>query len=284
MSRTFFATFLTIAVLAAGAPCASAQQRPLQTEDPEVIGAGRILFEAGVDYEHDYYLPVSGLRGNLFTVPPMGVSIGVSSIAEIQIDGGLYQKLTITERVPRAPFSSLLNIDGDSTSDVDDINIGAKVRFLSEGASRPSMAVRFSTRLPNASNESGLGKDMQDFTVGLLVGKTVQSIRLVANAGLLILGNPTRPAAQDDLLTYSFSVARAISPGAEVVGEFVGRANFANIVTPGAEDRGLLRFGARYTKSGVRLDAGMMLGLTTRDPEMGFTAGLTWVFNAFRVP
>ncbi len=284
MSRTFFATFLTIAVLAAGAPCASAQQRPLQTEDPEVIGAGRILFEAGVDYEHDYYLPVSGLRGNLFTVPPMGVSIGVSSIAEIQIDGGLYQKLTITEHVPRAPFSSLLNIDGDSTSDVDDIHIGAKVRFLSEGASRPSMAVRFSTRLPNASNESGLGKDMQDFTVGLLVGKTVQSIRLVANAGLLILGNPTRPAAQDDLLTYSFSVARAISPGAEVVGEFVGRANFANIVTPGAEDRGLLRFGARYTKSGVRLDAGMMLGLTARDPEMGFTAGLTWVFNAFRVP
>ncbi len=284
MSRTFFATFLTIAVLAAGAPCASAQQRPLQTEDPEVIGAGRILFEAGVDYKHDYYLPVSGLRGNLFTIPPMGVSIGVSSIAEIQIDGGLYQKLTITEHVARAPFSSLLNINGDSTSDVDDINIGAKVRFLSEGASRPSMAVRFSTRLPNASNESGLGKDLQDFTVGLLVGKTVQSIRLVANAGLLILGNPTRPAAQDDLLTYSFSVARAISPGAEVVGEFVGRANFANIVTPGAEDRGLLRFGARYTKSGVRLDAGMMLGLTARDPEIGFTAGLTWVFNAFRVP
>ncbi len=109
MSRTFFATFLTIAVLAAGAPCASAQQRPLQTEDPEVIGAGRILFEAGVDYKHDYYLPVSGLRGNLFTIPPMGVSIGVSSIAEIQIDGGLYQKLTITEHVARAPFSSLLN-------------------------------------------------------------------------------------------------------------------------------------------------------------------------------
>ena len=70
----------------------------------------------------------------------------------------------------------------------------------------------------------------------------------------------------------------------ELVGEFVGRANFANIVTPGAEDRGLLRFGTRYTKSGVRFDAGLMLGLTARDPEMGFTAGLTWVFNAFRVP
>ncbi len=283
MNRTLIATLFALAVVAA-APPALAQQRPLQTEDPEVIGAGRIMFEAGIDYKRDVSLPVSGLRGNLFTVPPIGISIGVSSIAEIQLDAGLYQKLYITQRIPNAPFSPLLVLDGDSTADVEDLNIGAKVRFLSETGSRPAMAVRFSTRLPNASNESGLGKDMQDFTVGLIVGKTVQSIRVVTNVGLLILGSPTRPAAQDDLLAYSLSVARAISQNAELVGEFAGRANFANIVTPGAEDRGLLRFGARYTRSGVRLDGGIMLGLTSRDPEIGFTGGLTWVFNAFRVP
>ena len=284
MNRTLTATLLALAFVVTAAPFALAQQRPLQTEDPEVIGAGRIMFEAGIDYKRDVYLPISGLRGNLFTVPPMGISIGVSSIAEIQLDAGLYQKLYITARVPNAPFSPLLAVDGDSTADVEDLNIGAKVRFLSETGSRPAMAVRFSTRLPNASNESGLGKDMQDFTVGLIVGKTVQSVRVVTNVGLLILGNPTRPAAQDDLLAYSLSVARAVSQNAELVGEFAGRANFANIVTPGAEDRGVLRFGARYTRSGVRLDGGIMLGLTSRDPEIGFTGGLTWVFNAFRVP
>lgn len=284
MNYTLTITFLALAFVLAAAASALAQQRPLQTEDPEVIGAGRIMFEAGIDYKRDVYLPVSGLRGNLFTAPPMGISIGVSSIAEIQLDAGLYQKLYITERVANAPLSPLLALDGNSTADVEDLNIGAKVRFLSETAGRPAMAVRFSTRLPNASNESGLGKDMQDFTVGLIVGKTVQSIRVVTNLGLVILGNPTRPAAQDDLLAYSLSVARAVSQNAEVVGEFAGRANFANIVTPGAEDRGLLRFGARYTRSGVRLDAGIMLGLTSRDPEIGVTGGLTWVFNAFRVP
>ena len=284
MNRTLTATILALAFVLTAVPFALAQQRPLQTEDPEVIGAGRIMFEAGIDYKRDVSLPVSGLRGNLFTVPPIGISIGVSSIAEIQLDAGLYQKLYISQRIPNAPFSPLLVLDGDSTADVDDLNIGAKVRFLSETGSRPAMAVRFSTRLPNASNESGLGKDMQDFTVGLIVGKTVQSVRVVTNVGLLILGNPTRPAAQDDLLAYSLSVARAVSQNAELVGEFAGRANFANIVTPGAEDRGLLRFGARYTRSGVRLDGGMMLGLTSRDPEIGFTGGLTWVFNAFRVP
>ena len=284
MNRTLTATFLALAFVLAAAASALAQQRPLQTEDPEVIGAGRIMFEAGIDYEHDYFLPVSGLRGNLISVPPMGISIGISSIAEIQIDGGIYQKLNITERVYGAPFSTLLDINGDSTSDVDDISIGAKIRFLSEGASRPSMAFRFSTRLPNASNETGLGKDIQDFSADLILGKTVQSVRVVTNVGLLILSSPARAATQDDLLTYSLSVARAISSKAELVGEFVGRANFANIITPGAEDRGLLRFGARYTKGSVRIDGGMMLGLTARDPEFGLTAGLTWVFNAFRVP
>jgi len=45
-----------------------------------------------------------------------------------------------------------------------------------------------------------------------------------------------------------------------------------------------MRFGMRYTRSSVRLDAGVLAGLTARDPEIGFTGGLTWVFNAFHVP
>jgi hypothetical protein len=274
---------LTVALALCAAP-GFAQQRPLQTEDPETIGAGRILIEGGMDYERDVYFPLSGLRGNLFSVPTLGVSIGISSIAEIQLDGGLYQKLSITRQIPGAPFSDLLTVDGDSTSDVDDLQIGAKVRFLSETPGRPAMGVRFSTRLPNASNESGLGKDMQDFSASLVFGKTIQSVRIVGNIGMLILGNPVLPASQDDLLAYNLSVARAISPSAEIVGEFVGRANFGEIVTPGAEDRGLLRFGARYTTNGVRLDAGILLGLSPRDPEFGVTGGFTWVFDAFKIP
>ena len=261
-----------------------AQQRPLQTEDPETIGSGRILIEAGIDYNRDVYNPVSGLRGNLFRVPTLGVSLGVSSIAEIQMQIGGYQKLAITERVATAPFAPFLQLAGDTTDDLEDMHVGAKLRLLSETATRPSIASRFSTRLPNAGNESGLGKDMQDFETSILVAKTVQSVRVVVNVGLLMLGNPTQPAAQDDLLFYNLSVARAISQAAEVVGEFVGRANFASTTTPGAEDRGLLRFGARYTHAGVRLDGGILLGLTPRDPEIGFTAGVTWVFNAVTIP
>lgn len=285
MIRRLILPFAVCLLLVPFAVPAIAQQRPLQTEDPETIGAGRILIEAGLDYNRDVYLPVSGLRGNLFSVPTLGVSLGVSSIAEIQMQIGGYQQMAITDRVLTAPFAGVLELDDSgSTDDLEDMHIGAKVRLVSEGARRPSIASRFSTRLPNAGNESGLGKDMQDFETSILLAKTIQSVRVVGNVGLLMLGNPTRPAAQDDLLFYNLSVARAISPAAEVVGEFVGRANFARTTTLGAEDRGLLRFGARYTHAGVRLDGGILLGLTPRDPEIGFTAGFTWVFNAVTIP
>ena len=283
MRRFFLHSAFCILHLSFAIP-AFAQQRPLQTEDPETIGSGRILIEAGIDYNRDVYLPVSGLRGNVFAVPTLGVSLGVSSIAEIQMQIGGYQQMAITNRVVTAPFANLLSIDGDTTDDLEDMHVGAKVRLVSEGVRRPSIASRFSTRLPNAGNESGLGKDMQDFETSVLFAKTIQSVRVVGNVGLLMLGNPTRPAAQDVLLFYNLSVARAISPAAEVVGEFVGRANFARTTTPGAEDRGLLRFGARYTHAGVRLDGGVLLGLTPREPDIGFTAGFTWVFNAVSIP
>src|SRR5436189_6384023 len=85
---------------------AFAQQRPLVTEDPEPVGAGRVLLEGGLDLAHDQQYPVSGLKGNLLRVPTIGISVGLSSIAELQIDGGLYDRLNITDRNAKAPLAS----------------------------------------------------------------------------------------------------------------------------------------------------------------------------------
>src|SRR5213079_1812400 len=95
----------TVLALFASAGSARAQQRPLVTEDPEPIGAGRVLLEGGVDLAHDQQYPVSGLKGNLLRLPTIGISVGLSSIAELQIDGGFYSRLNITDRVS-APLSS----------------------------------------------------------------------------------------------------------------------------------------------------------------------------------
>jgi hypothetical protein len=261
-----------------------AQQRPLVTEDPETVGAGRVLLEAGVDYARDVEYPVSGLEGHLLRVPLIGVSVGLSSIAELQIDGGLYNRLTITDRRV-APLSTMVTATGDTTSSVEDLMIGTKVRIVPEGVARPSFGVRFATRLPNASNESGLGLDTTDFFAALLLAKTVQSVRVVGNAGVGILSDPTRGDRQNDVLTYGLSFARAVTSAAEVVGEINGRLDTRDgDPPPGTDSRGAVRFGGRYTIGSWRADAALMFGVTSRDPTFGVGAGFTYVFNAFSVP
>jgi len=262
----------------------AAQQRPLLTEDPESVGSGIVLLEAGFDYQRDQPFPVSGLSGHLRSLPRFGVSIGVSSIAEVQIDGVSYDTLNITDRT-QAPLSRLLRVSGTSTSSWSDTVVGAKSRLLSEGAVRPSIALRFATKLPNAGNEEGIGLDTMDFYNTLLVGKTVRSLRVVGNVGLGILSDPTRGDRQNDVLVYGISFARAFAEGAEIVGEVNGRANTRRgDPPPGTDSSGYVRFGARFTRGLVRVDAALVAGLTPRDAGLGVTTGLTWVFRAFEVP
>ena len=264
-----------------GGAVAEAQQRPLVTEDPETIGEGRILIEAGADWMRDISFPVSGLRGDLFAGPMMGISVGIGRIAELQIDGGFYRRLRITERRD-APLSPTLDFEGDETATFEDVTIGTKIRLMGEGPGRPALGFRFATKLPNVSNETGLGYDTTDFYASFLMAKTVESFRVVGNAGIAVISDPAEGARQDDLMTLGLSIARAVTNSTEVVGEVNGRL-FLGASDPaiGAENRGTMRFGGRYTRGTVRLDAGVVLGMTSRDPQIGFTTGFTWVFDAF---
>jgi hypothetical protein len=276
---------LVVAFVLYAAGIASAQQRPLITEDPETIGAGRVLLEAGLDYAREAEYPVSGLEGQLFRFPMLGVSVGISSIAEIQFDGGLFNRLNISERNPAAPLAGMVTATGDSTSGIEDIVIATKVRLVPEGVAHPAIGFRFATRLPNASNESGIGLDTTDFFASLLFGKTVRSIRVVANGGLGILGDPTRGDRQNDVLTYGVSMARAVTDAAEFVGEIVGRFDVRNgDPPPGTESRGIFQLGTRYTIGGWRGDASVFFGLSSNDPNVGVGVGFTYVFSAFSVP
>ena len=178
---------IVLAACAASAPAVRAQQRPLTTEDPEVIGDGRALVEAGIETGSNARYPLSGLRGDRVAVP-IGVSLGLGRFAELQIDSG-YTWLGIDAR-DEAPLAFRVPPDMTRTSDIIDVTVATKVRVLSEGAHRPSFGVRFATRLPNATNESGLGLDTTDFYFSILAGKTIGSTRIVGNAGILVTHDP----------------------------------------------------------------------------------------------
>ena len=277
---------LVLIGLLSGSNVALAQSRPLVTEDPETVPVGNILVEGGLDITRDTYFPASGLRGTLWRIATIGASFGVSSIAEFQIDGALWNTLNISSRNPAAPLAHMLTLedDDDSTGDFEDLRFGAKIRIVNETEGRPAFALRFVTRLPNAGNESGLGLDTMDFHFGVLFGKTVRSIRFVGNAGMGILGDPERGDRQNDVIDYGFSIARAIATGVELVGEVNGRASTRGGTPPiGTESRSMMRFGARFTHASVRIDGAFLVGVTSNDPSWGISTGVTWVVKAFTV-
>ena len=279
MSRHWGVAVVLLVMFAAAET--SAQHRPLVTEDPETVGAGRILVEVGTDYGRDVRFPVSGLSGHLNRVP-VGVSLGVGSIAELQVDGGLWSRLAISDR-RSGPLADLVRAPGATTSGVGDLVVATKVRVVQESGARPGVGFRIATKLPRTSIESGLGQGTMDFQTTLLVAKTVQSVRVVGNVGLGVLGDPTLGTRRNDALVYGVSFARALSEATEVVGEIHGQAARGEVPVT-SESRGTLRFGARHTVGMLRLDAALLLGLTAIDAGVGMTAGLTYVFNAFSVP
>lgn len=282
MLRRAWLGFVVIGV--ALARPAAAQQRPIITEDPEPIGAGRVLIESGVDVVRGQKYPASGLEGKLFRVPTVGVSVGISSIAELQFDASLYESLSIGKRGP-APLSNLVTATGGRTHDVGDIVVGTKVRIVAESVGHPAIALRLATKLPNASNESGLGLDTTDFYASFLVAKTVQSIRVVANGGLGILPDPVVGNRQNDVVTYGLSLARAVTDQSEIVAEGNGRLSTrSSDPFPGTQSSAQAAVGGRYTRGPVRFDGKFFFGLYDTDPRIGFSLGLTYVFNAFQVP
>jgi hypothetical protein len=275
---------LTIVAVLMHAPPASAQQRPLETQDPETIGTGHVLVEAGVSYARGLFYPLSGLEGNLWQLPAMGLDVGLSPIADLQITGGPYDRLSITDR-RAAPLASLVTATGATTHDVDDLAIGAKIRVVPETTGRPGFGFRFSVRLPNAKHRSGLGQDTTDFSASLLAGKTMAALRVAGNIGFTIMSEPLNSMKQNDVITYGLSVTQQIGHGAALVGDVNGRWSSRNGIPPiGTESRGTVTAGGRYTRGSIRLDAGAFVGVTPVDPTIGLTAGFTCVFKAFTLP
>ena len=229
---------------------AAAQQRPLVTEDPETIGAGLVLIEGGFDEQHDVFYPASGLEGTC-----CGCRRSASASASARLPNCRLTAASITGSTSRsrgtgaavaaAQFRPAITPTTSKTSS------SPRRSGCCPKRRPPGLRLRFATRLPNASNESGLGLDTTDFFVSTLFGKTVQSIRFVGNAGLGILGDPTDgdpPERRVHLRRVSWR--GRCRQGLEIVGEVNGRVNTRGGEPPvGTDSRGALRLGGRFTRA-----------------------------------
>ena len=108
---------------------ALAQQRPLVTEDPEPIGAGRVLVESGVDVLKGVQYPVSGLEGTRVSVLDR-LSIGGSRENLAHHDADARFRFVLGDARDGAAVDPLV-----AAADV--VDTTAAAAFRAEGCRRP---------------------------------------------------------------------------------------------------------------------------------------------------
>jgi hypothetical protein len=267
-------------VLALGLSVAArAQQRPLITEDVDIIPPGSLRIEVGMDFLQNAKFPVSGLTGDLTRAGVIGISIGLAPNVEVQIEGVAQNFLSINSRGPSAvPLN--LAAGANSTNDFGDFTLWTKIKLRNETAHLPSVGFRFGVELPNSSETRGIGLNQTNAYGQILFGKKFghnARVNTFGNLGIGILTAPTALYTQNDVLTYGFAGIVLLNKQFSIAGEVNGRANTRSGSGPlGTESRGEARLGMQVRASGLRFDFAGIKGLTNLSPRSGITVGVTY--------
>jgi hypothetical protein len=275
MTRLLF----ILALLMCSVITAAAQQRPLITEDVDIIPPGSIRIEAGIDFMQGAKYTVSGIRGDLTRVGVIGVSFGMSPNVEFQIEGVAQNYVSINSRGPSAiPLD--LAAGANSTNDIGDFTLAAKFKLRNETRRGPSLGFRFGVQLPNSNQARGIGLNQTNAFGSILIGKKFGRdgrFNTFGNLGIAILTAPTAFFTQNDVLTYGVAGIFRVNKQLSVAGEVNGRANTRPGNGPlGTESQAEARLGMQIKASGLRFDFAGIKGLTNFSPNSGFTIGVTY--------
>ena len=278
MQRHIFLLILILCLSLA----AFAQQRPLITEDVDIIPSGTIEISAGADFLQNVKFPLSGLRGDLTRVGDIRIRQGFASNVEIQIEGTLQNFLAINSQTTPAPIP--LTIDGNSTNDFDDITVSVKVKLRNETKNLPAIGMKFGFQMPNSNQAKGIGTNQINIFSKILLQKkfgkkTGQSARanIFGNLGLGIMTAPLERFTQNDVLLYGLAGIFRVNNRINLVSEVNGRVNTRSGIAPlGTESVGQFRIGTQIRASGLRFDTAAIFGLTKFSPRSGFTFGVTY--------
>jgi len=261
---------------------ASAQQRPLLTEDVDTTPEGAIEIAAGVDFLQNAKFPLSGLRGDLTRIGDVRVKVGFSSNVEFQVEGVLQNFLAVNSAVNPSPIP--LNLDGISSNDVGDFIVSTKIKLRNETRNLPALGFKFGFQMPNSDQARGIGtnqinvfgKFLVQKKFGKRAGKTPR-VNVFGNLGLGIMTAPLERFTQNDVLLYGLAGIYSLNDRINIVGEVNGRADTRGGDAPlGTESVGQFRVGTQIKASGLRFDTAAIFGFTRNSPRTGVTFGVTY--------
>ncbi len=237
-----------------------AQQRPLITEDVDIIPPGTLRIQGGLDFLQD-------------------VNIGLAPNIEFQIEGVAQNFLSINTRQPGAiPLSLAAGVN--STNDVGDFTLWTKIKLRNETAHGPSLGFRVGVQLPNSNQAKGLGLNNTNAYGSILVGKKFghdARLNTFGNLGIAIITAPTALFTQNDMLTYGAAGIFRINKQFSLAGEINGRRNTRPGNGPlGTESQSQARLGLQIRATGLRFDLAGIKGIGNFSPRSGVTVGVTY--------
>jgi hypothetical protein len=271
---------LAISFVLTCATVSNAQQRPLITEDVDIIPPGSVRVEAGIDFLQNVKFPVSGLTGDLTRMGVIGVNIGLSPNVEFQIEGVAQNFLSINSQNVPAAIPLDFGPGTNSTNDVGDFTLATKIKLRTETKRGPSLGFRFGVQLPNSNQARGIGLNQTNAFGTVLIGKKFGRdgrFNTFGNLGLAILSAPTELFTQNDVFTYGIAGIYRASRRFNVVGEINGRKNTRSGIVPlGTESHSEARLGMQVMATGLRFDFAGIAGLSKFSPRSGVTFGVSY--------
>jgi hypothetical protein len=258
-----------------------AQQRPLLTDDVDIVPAGTVNISAGVDFLQKAKFPLSGIEGDQTRVGDIRIRQGFAPNVEIQIEGTIQNFVAINSQTPSA---IPLSVTGNSTNDFDDFIVSAKIKLLSETKNRPAIGMKFGYQMPNTDQAKGIGTNQINIFSKILVQKKfgkrqgkLPLANIYGNIGLGIMTAPIERFTQNDVLLYGLAGIFRLTNHINLVSEVNGRANTRSGAAPlGTESVSQFRVGAQIKASGVQFDTAAIFGLTKNSPRTGITFGVTY--------
>ncbi|MDQ4122008.1 MAG: hypothetical protein M3209_11255 [Acidobacteriota bacterium] len=265
--------------------CLHAQQRPLITEDVDIIESGAVRIGTGVEFLQNAKFPLSGLKGDLTRVGVIDLEVGFAPNVQLEISGTIQNFLAINSQTRPAPIPLAVSPTGNSANDIGDFGVAAKIKLRNETENFPSIGFKFGFQIPNTNQARGIGTNQNNIFALLLAGKKFgktfpdrgRRFNAYGNLGIAILPAPLEAFTQNDVLLYGLAGSYRVNNRFNIVSEVNGRVNTRSGRAPlGTESLGEFRLGTQIRASGLKFDAAAILGLTRYSPRSGVTFGVTY--------
>jgi hypothetical protein len=249
---------LLLAPARAGAQALDGQ--PFRTMDAATLRLGEHSIEIGAEYRSKVApVPIlSPVRGDLLQVPEIRWRMGFGR-AEVHVAWPAWQSFS-----PEGP--------GDEETEVGDASFWVKIGALRQRGGRPALGMGLGAKLPNASNETGLGSDESDVFLHAIVSHAGPRHDVRFNAGVAILGDPLTNASQEDLLTWG--LAGRFGERHALLAEVWGRSGDSDDVRELEEATVRLGYGLFLDRTAISLS--LLHGLDDNSGDLGAEAGVSW--------